>query len=932
VIIISWNAFQNWQNWPGGFWALLGEAILGVSTVVGVVIAVLGYFKKDEKLHINGNVSTQGGSFIARDQINYYVQLHPDTMQETLHQQIGAYLKWAQEAFRDVILSGIERQNTQVIQLPLDSIYVPLDAEYLDNTQGVEQTQPSSKMIQMSELFGLGQRLIITGGPGSGKSTVLQHIAWVLAEAICTDKCEMAEQKLGLTGALPIPIYVPINLYAVYLRNLPKDAKAEESTLATYITQYLINRQAGLSFDPGFLAYLIQQQDPVLLLLDGLDEIPEIELRKQVSQKIDDLVSGRSNLRVIVTSRTTAYYGDVMLKRDFRQVRVQPLTDEQINRLIHLAYRAIWFQSPDTAAKRANELLEGIANLESSRRQRFGNEFEPLVTTPLMVRMLLMVHIIERRELPNQRAELYQKVVEALLRPDYSPDRDADNEVGHSISGSLAINLEMFQYIAFHMHSLGAQQGKTISEEDLKDTLAREETFQPFIKNLIDQTCERCTLLKESGGQYQFIHFSFQEFLAARYLASTYKSEGAADFLLEGPVLENWWREPALLLVGYLDATAPSEARRLLIRLITDAPTQLEDNVRIAAAELAAAAYLECQQQASDLKEKIQSRLELIFDPQNDTHPPIRCQAGSTLGRLGDPRFKSDSWQLPNDTLLGFVYIPKGELTTGDAGAEFTVNIPEFYIAKFPVTNAQYQCFIDAKGYENEEYWLEAIAHGIWTRGKVTGFHDKQKPRNRPRNYDPRFSVSNHPVVGITWYEALAYSRWITEALSRWTDTPADIQRLLHTQWSITLPSEIEWEWAARGSSKEKFPWEGIFDPNKANTLESGVNGTSAVGCFPCGKNDLGLFDMSGNIWEWTRSMDESYPYPPPGPSRQRREMLMTEAIAARILRGGSWFGSQKEARLTSRGVNNQNFEWSSTGFRLAISMSQVTVEEQIST
>jgi formylglycine-generating enzyme required for sulfatase activity len=311
-----------------------------------------------------------------------------------------------------------------------------------------------------------------------------------------------------------------------------------------------------------------------------------------------------------------------------------------------------------------------------------------------------------------------------------------------------------------------------------------------------------------------------------------------------------------------------------------------------------------------------------------------RVSAGNALGYLGDPRFREDAWYLPDDPLLGFVEIPAGPFLMGsdpkhDPNAQSNeqpqheVPLPTYYIARYPVTVAQFQAFVTASKYQ-------------------------------PSDKDALRGLPNHPVVRVTWDEALKYCQWLSVALKDWQGLPQLLaEKLRANGWRITLPSEAEWEKAAcgglspvsdggereggrgphpspsqgEGPGMRVYPWGDDFDPDKANTGETGLGSTSAVGCFPAGVSPYGTFDMSGNVWEWTRSLwgkdwstpEFKYPYTP---ADKRRENLNAANVVFRVIRGGSWANEASYARRSFRLRNTPDDRYSDIGFRCVLQFS----------
>ena len=184
--------------------------------------------------------------------------------------------------------------------------------------------------------------------------------------------------------------------------------------------------------------------------------------------------------------------------------------------------------------------------------------------------------------------------------------------------------------------------------------------------------------------------------------------------------------------------------------------------------------------------------------------------------------------------------------------------------------------------------------------------HLSQASGYKPGNEDWGRGLPNHPVVYVSWYDALAYCEWLKARLREWPETPEPLAQVLRAAgWCVTLPSEAEWEKAARGSDGRRHPWGDNPDPNRANYDETGIGKTSAVGCFPGGVSPHGVEEISGNVFEWTRSLwgpawDKSifpYPYKPD----DGREQLQAPDDIRRVVRGGAFWGDHQLARCAFR-------------------------------
>jgi formylglycine-generating enzyme required for sulfatase activity len=889
------------------------------------------------KLEHNAGTIVTGTQIVA----NYHTAVDGRLSREQIARQVAGYLGWLRARTRSIELRGIERAGgAPVVLLPLEKAYVPLRArpmprvgEAVDGGRAPGGPPPrpgadaddehrGERDVALNQVLGLGHRLVIIGGPGSGKTTVLMHMAWALASSLLAGEPESVRARLGLEStpaALPLPIFVPLASFARYRRNLPGSAPAREKTLAHFISHHLISKQADFDLPADFFVQLLGNGANVLLLLDGLDEVANEDERAEVRQSVEELVSGREAMRVAVTCRTVAYRsGRTALGADFREIAVQPLDfEEHIAPMVRQAYGCIHPRDASVRDERVSDLLDGIRRLENERRARLGDEAEALVDSPLMVRLLLIVHVNNRR-LPDERADLFDKAINALLQVDYGREESDIRE----LSTDWKPFRDMAQHLALHMHRQGRDQGREIEEAELKSVLRQEDELAPRVEDFLRHARQRGSVLEERDGVYRFIHLAFQEFLVARYLREVTGGEGRGAILafLEERLDDPWWREPVLLLAGYMGANAAKSAREFLATL---AETGRTANARCSAAELAATAALEWRESGEGVRRSCAGRiLTLLADPDalRDSQPVVRARAGDALGRLGDPRFDPQRFSLPSDARLGFVHIPadprfrigtrgahvkRVEAHIGAAVPRYEINesltpTPDFHIARYPVTVAQFRAFCEATGFEPRD------AHAL-------------------RDGD------NRPVGNVTWHEALAYCNWLNAALAR---SPAlagcEVARLVRDgPWRVTLPSELEWEKAARGGrAAAVYPWGDDPDPNRANDADSGIGGTSAVGCFPA--NGFGLYDMTGNLWEWTRSLwgtdwEEPafiYPYDPHDP---RREDLEAGDGVSRVVRGGSWLYLRGFARCAYRyWYRPDNFS-DDQGFRVVLRSAPVS-------
>jgi formylglycine-generating enzyme required for sulfatase activity len=252
---------------------------------------------------------------------------------------------------------------------------------------------------------------------------------------------------------------------------------------------------------------------------------------------------------------------------------------------------------------------------------------------------------------------------------------------------------------------------------------------------------------------------------------------------------------------------------------------------------------------------------------------------------------------------LGLILVPAGEFLMGSGGddrqaedkekPQHTIYLTDYYIERAPVTNAAYRRFVQAGGYANPAYWAEAIAAGRWKEGQYIDYNDKLW--GQPRLWDDKkWNGDLYPVVGVSWYEALAYARWAGRRL------PTEAEWEKAASWEPNPPSPFPTrEGGARGIGRKRiYPWGDEFDAARCNSEESGLQRTTPVGQYsPQGDSPLGCSDMAGNVWEWCSTAYKKYPYE----ANDGREDLGGGDNVSRVLRGGSWYNNHTRARCADR-------------------------------
>jgi formylglycine-generating enzyme required for sulfatase activity len=222
-----------------------------------------------------------------------------------------------------------------------------------------------------------------------------------------------------------------------------------------------------------------------------------------------------------------------------------------------------------------------------------------------------------------------------------------------------------------------------------------------------------------------------------------------------------------------------------------------------------------------------------------------------------------------------------------------TFAVEPFFIAKHPTTYNHFQAFVDAP---------DGFTDNRWWKGLAADKKDRRAPGEQ------NFKFGNNPRENVSWYDAIAFCRWLNARLG-WPDLPGQLTpKTLAAYPGVRLLAEWEWQWAAAGGrSGYEYPWGPKWEGDRVNTSESGLGRTTAVGMYPAGAAPCGALDLSGNVWEWCLNENEK-----PG-------NLQLGGSQARVVRGGSWFNRQYFARAVNRYGYVPDFRFNFIGFRVGV-------------
>ncbi|HEX7182163.1 MAG TPA: SUMF1/EgtB/PvdO family nonheme iron enzyme [Thermoanaerobaculia bacterium] len=769
--------------------------------------------------------------------------------------------------YRYLDFRGMGVSDRVPLRLSLMDMYVPLkvrvEAPPGETWNRVRLAGHLGKLVPALDLLKNNNGLILLGDPGSGKTTFLKFLALAFASG--------RGEALGLGDRLPV--LVPLSAYAQAL-------VTGDVSLTRFIDRYYQDLGVDLPLH-AVLEWKLEQGE-TLFLLDGLDEVKDQGQRHLVVERIRDFYSfhQRDGNKFVLTSRIVGYREVRPEAEGLAECTLVDFDDDEIKEFVER-----WTTALENAAggKTAHSARLALSEREELLAAVQGNPgVRSLASNPLLLTILALMKR-QGVSLPERRVELYQKYVETLLK-----HWNLARSLAGRSSGDLDVikTVKVLAPLALWMHQTSPGVG-LVREGDLYRELEKifaergHQDPSQAARWFLEDVRENAALLLDHGGRhYGFIHLTFQEYLAAVALA--HKGQQGVQPIVDALATqmgEPLWHEVSLLTLGYLGIVQQRDEAvgAVLEELLRRAPGPPGEAVLLAG-QTVVDIGLEGVAPASG-KRVSAALLETLRD--RKVNPKRRAAAGSFLGRLRDPR--------PGVVTLEdmeLCWVPGGAFWMGgkDKSAQpvekpyHRYDIPyEFAMSRYPVTEAQFALF------------LRDTRRPIVTAG--TG-------------------LPNHPVTWVNWHDAVAFCQWLVKYWRK--------RRIVKPGWMVQLPSEAEWEKAARGTDGRIYPWGDKPDVSaRANCQATDIRGTSPVGCFPDGVSPYGCEEMSGNVWEWTRSLWGDYPYPGSMRGWKKRESLVSPH--PRVVRGGSFFFDDSFARCSCRLKRNPDFQRENLGFRVAL-------------
>jgi formylglycine-generating enzyme required for sulfatase activity len=748
------------------------------------------------------------------------------------------------------------------------------------------------------------RRLLVTGGPGAGKSTAARAL---VADLLHVNGGASPTSSLGL-----VPAFLSVKLLTRWSEFVSRAKRSDSDVIEEYIL-------SSLPDDPAAREELsrLNREGELLLVVDGLDEVwvgeeddgLGIDRTALLTKSLQRHFARHPKSYALLTARPEAesMFRSSLAAHGFHSVRLATLTADYAAELAARFLRLSGTESDEVSGARFREI--------------WATEGSTVLAAPLYVALFAAAISsapgttvrLTKSALLGRALNLVALRWSASRTPE--PDEDGAERPLLSTEASKTTLLRTLRAIALHNVALGEE---TREGAEVGSVLAQLRVFRDDMFSAYEYLMNESGLLQEVAGErFEFRLRQFEEYLAGAELAESKDLKQHLGSIGQWP---QRWLEP-LGIAAELKADlhgASTSASTLAGVMLVESKHQIDNPWPfLLGAGVVIDRLLDDYGLAADdpTCTVLRARVAVGYPPARGFSDPIgREFVGRLVSRIGDDRLGVGVDQ-DGTPVHRWISIPAHEQLIGLTDEEkvaaesegwsqgwnydaeqpaHPVFINEFAISKYPVTVLQFVGFCGASDGYLDARWWEGLACGVPTH----------LPERKWREPD-----ASHPVSDVNWYEAIAYTRWLSHRSNQ----------------SVRLPTEVEWEYAARGQRRSRFAWGDAYVPMACNGLDAGLAGPCTVGIFRTESADEsfgpdGPEDMSGNVWEWCsttygESDGDAFPYPY-DPDDGREDLERGEGFR-RIVRGGSFTNVPSFLRLTIRGYDRPGFRVRRQGFRV---------------
>jgi formylglycine-generating enzyme required for sulfatase activity len=831
------------------------------------------------------------------------VALDSDIKEQVSHELttlelISQYLQFVAQSTAYIELRGLgpesdSRMNR--LQINIKDIFTPL---YIRKPLESQFAREDARVPLIQEVVSHPHALV-TGEPGSGKSTVVRYVAYTFASYLLeVSKSHIAKSESDVkwelyTGedGIRTPLLITatqLHSFAVKRQLTRKDqsSSTDDLCMACAIADFTTPD----SYSQLYRVLIpVADRGAVVLLLDGLDELPSDEALIAVEDALRLFIRRWPRARIVATSRP-GFAPRSGEWSQFKDIVIDGFSEPDIK-----AFVGRWSDTMLTDAKSqsraeyAHELLTGITQ---------NQHLIQLATNPAMLTCMASLHY-HRRSLPESRAEILEAILQWLIR-----SRQAAVS-GPTIEG--ARREQAFRRLAYKMSMSDTGRRNTCGIAAAAGILAElfDHNVDDAIRFLEREKVRSGVIVPASKGDVKFWHLWFQEYLTAKAIASQ-PDDGQGWWASVLPRLdETIWQEIIAFVPSCLFRLG-AERVDLFFRRLADSSINSDPSVKARRLALAGRSLRDlqlsgyCAPKTSDWTHFVERTISEVQEEATSISIEERYFAWVAYGICGDARIRNweNTWVTleVSEVQIGAQCAAHDQPRYDALGTPWEriehFRLAQFDMRRYLITVAEYEQFVGDDAYSNRSLWTPLAWDWI-----------QRENIRAPVRWIEQLGTPNCPVVGVSFHEARAFAAWAAKSFR-------------NSGWKYRLPHDAEWEYAARRNDDGRFLWGTTIRSGalaETNWRGADLLRRSPVGMFPHSTTWDGIADLVGNVEEWCESDISSTLGRPIGVTL----LIRIAGEFSEIVRGGSAIRPMRLCRPSYRSAINREGRYMTVGFRL---------------